>query len=154
MLTALEKLKNRDSDGEYRLPTAVEWEYAARAGRKTEYFFGAEQSELHRYGNCRNLLSNDGREGPAPLGSYEPNPWGLYDVHRNVAEWVQWPDDAGPQVNDKGQEQALRLGGSFDNAPVSCTFGGSRSSVNADVENRNDTGFRVARDLNAEEDRE
>jgi hypothetical protein len=52
-------------------------------------------------------------------------------------------------VNDAGQ--ALRLGGSFDNAPSNCTFEGSRSEVKADDENRNDTGFRVARELDVKE---
>lgn len=141
----LEKLQLRDIGVVYRLPTADEWEYAARAGRTTEYFFGANPSELHRFGNCKNFKSDDGQDGPAPVGSYEPNPWGLYDVHGNVAEWVKWPEDAGLARDGDGGELAMRMGGSYDSTPDYCAF--SRSSVKADKDDRQDTGFRVVREL-------
>jgi len=141
----LRRLEARDPGVSYALPTAAQWEYAARADQTSDYFFGDDPSELHRFGNCSNFLGHDGHDGPAPVGSFEPNAWGLHDVHGNVAEWVQWPDDAGPPFNDKGQKQALRLGGSFLSAPSRCTFSGSRSEVNADNDHRPDTGFRLVR---------
>ncbi len=141
----LKKLEARDPGVRYALPTAAQWEYAARADQTTAYYFGDDPSELHRFGNCDNFLGHDGHDGPAPVGSFEPNPWGLHDVHGNVAEWVRWPEGAGPPWNDKGQRQALRLGGSFDSAPSRCTFSGSRSEVIAENEHRLDTGFRIVR---------
>lgn len=145
-------LGERDRRGNYRLPTADEWELAARAGAETDFFFGDGPKELFRYGNCKNELTSDGAEGrPAPVGSYQPNAWGLYDVHGNVAEWVEWPEDAGEPLNEDGRPLALRLGGSFDRKEESCAFSNSRSKVLADQKYRDNTGFRVVREL-AEED--
>ena len=141
----LEKLRIRDPGVVYRLPTADEWEYAGRAGQTAKYSFGADPSELHRYGNCDNYPRDDGSDGPAPVGSYKPNPWGLHDVHGNVAEWVQWPEDAGQAMDDEGAELAMRLGGSFESKPNYCGF--QRSDVLASIDNRQDTGFRVVREL-------
>jgi formylglycine-generating enzyme required for sulfatase activity len=71
-----------DADG-YRLPTEAEWEYACRAGTTTAYSFGDSISPAQaRYGDS----SNGGRY-PVPVGSFAPNPWGLYDMHGNVSEW-------------------------------------------------------------------
>ena len=141
----LERLEIQNPDVTYRLPTAAEWEFAARADEKTDYFFGDDPSMLQRYGNCDNALGSDGHDGPAPIGSYQPNSWGLYDVHGNVAEWVQWPADTGPSINKNGKEIALRLGGSFDHMPENCAFG-YRRNVLANT-NRDDTGFRVVREV-------
>ena len=148
----LGKLEAREVEVTYRLPTDLEWELAARAGQKTTYFFGDDPAELHRFGNCKNPLASDGYEAPAPVGLYQPNDWGLYDVHGNVAEWVEWPEDAGPALDEDGQQLALRLGGSFDNALRYCSFLGSRSRVRADNGNRPDTGFRVVRVIAEDED--
>ncbi len=142
----LTQLTSRDPDVVYRLPSEDEWEFAARAGSETSYHFGDQPTELHLYGNCSNYLGQDCFDGPAPVGSYKPNAWGLYDVHGNVAEWVDWPEDDGPREDNK----ALRLGGSFKNAPSGCAFTATRWKVKADDETRKETGFRVVREINNE----
>ena len=88
----------------YRLPSEAEWEYAARAGAATRYHFGNKKSQLCRYGNhadrsteydWRNKDCSDGvGKQTATVGSYQPNGFGLYDMHGNVVEWVQdcWND--------------------------------------------------------------
>ena len=143
----MNKLEARHSGKIYRLPTAAEWEFAARGGTTTDYFFGDDPSRLHEYGNCENFFGDDGFDGPAPIGSYKPNPAGLYDVHGNVAEWVLWPGEEGPVLKDETDGKALRLGGSYDNKPESCTFQGSHSKVVAAADTRPDTGIRVVREL-------
>lgn len=92
----------------YRLPTEAEWEYACRAGSTTRYWFGDDPEDLIRAANVpdkayeeyqvhrspnepvnyRTIKGNDGYAvEPAPVATYEPNPFGLYDVHGNVWEW-------------------------------------------------------------------
>lgn len=67
---------------QYRLPTEVEWEYAARAGSKTAYSFGDDPAQLEKYAVFG--LEN----GAAKVGSKAPNAFGLHDMHGNVWEWT------------------------------------------------------------------
>jgi len=81
----------------YRLPTEAEWEYAARTGSTTAFHFGDDESEICQYGNIDDDTVNctDNYSNLAPVGSFKPNAWGLYDMHGNVQEWVyDWYDDS------------------------------------------------------------
>ena len=89
-------------DWEYSLPTSEQWEYAARAGTTTKFFFGDDINLLPKYANfadksfydSKGIYSNyahrtldDGTVKLAKVGQYKPNPWGLYDMYGNAAEF-------------------------------------------------------------------
>ncbi|MGH8565168.1 MAG: formylglycine-generating enzyme family protein [Gammaproteobacteria bacterium] len=91
----------RQGVGRYRLPAEGEWEYAARAGSRGRYSFGDSEGMLCDYGNVADrtvrprynnwpvVPCDDGALYTAPVGGYRPNPFGLYDLHRNVWEWTE-----------------------------------------------------------------
>jgi len=91
----------------YRLATEAEWEYAARAGNTNRFYFGEGEKQLCTYGNVGDLSAKrefpdltpveceDGYIFTAPVGRFQPNAFGLFDMHGNVSEWVAdcWHDD-------------------------------------------------------------
>ena len=146
----------------YRLLSESEWEYAARAGTTTQYFFGDDLKLLCQYANGAdqaagfvwgNPTCSDGVGAQtAEVGRYRPNQFGLHDVLGNVAEWVGdcWltshsavPSDGRPW-SGLGCENRVTKGGAWDNGPKdlrSATRGGNAP------EGRDTVGFRVARPL-------
>lgn len=72
---------------QYRLPSVIEWEHAARAGRRTAYWWGPNLG-INR-ANCGDCKSEWSNVKTAPVGSFLPNPWGIYDMHGNVAEYTR-----------------------------------------------------------------
>lgn len=79
------KLNKKEGTNKYRLPSETEWEYSARAGTTTSYFFGEDALKLDKYSWYKR---NSGRK-THPVGQKQPNIWGLSDMHGNILEWVQ-----------------------------------------------------------------
>ncbi|MBS0208293.1 MAG: formylglycine-generating enzyme family protein [Planctomycetes bacterium] len=140
----------------YRLPTEAEWEYACRAGTNSRYHCGNNPIDLVRYGNVADkdrsvgyekdtiatydehgkkkdthipfpfIQRRDGYKWTAPVGKFQPNAFGLHDMHGNVWEWCSDGYDENyyahspvddPRGPSAGLSRVLR-GGGFDNTPV------------------------------------
>lgn len=159
---------NRKEEKSYRLPTEAEWEYACRAGTTTRYFGGDNPECLQRYGNvadaslkatCPWLQEDvfawkDGHAFTAPVGSFEPNAFGLYDIHGNVWEWCAdfWSPDyyrespvSDPLGPPTGAARVLR-GGSWSNQAPDHFRCSCRTNYSPD-DRDHVSGFRVVRAL-------
>jgi formylglycine-generating enzyme required for sulfatase activity len=136
----------------YRLLSETEWEYAARAGTATVYYWGDEVGSGNA--NCIHCGSPwDGKQ-PSPVGSFKPNPFGLYDISGNVWTWLEdcyhddyigAPTDAA--ARSAGCEQGRRAvrGGAWDSYDYNTRIANrDRMSFGTRI---NDFGLRVARTL-------
>jgi formylglycine-generating enzyme required for sulfatase activity len=83
---AYAKWLSQQTGKQYRLPTEAEWEYAARAGTETKYWWGNKLGSNNA--NCWNSYCKDSFEYTAPVGSFAPNPFKLYDMLGNLWEWT------------------------------------------------------------------
>ncbi|MGB3918038.1 MAG: SUMF1/EgtB/PvdO family nonheme iron enzyme [Thiothrix litoralis] len=134
---------------QYRLPTEAEWEYVARAGTDTPYWWG-DRDAAEGKANCDGCDKQWGGKYVAPIGSFAPNTFGLYDTAGNVWEWTcsEWKADfdgnEGRCVEPKN-EAGIRVlrGGSWSNA-AEWLRSSARFRLNTDFRNF-DVGFRVLR---------
>ena len=152
----------------YRLPSEAEWEYACRAGTTTARFWGNDRESARRFANVSDLSlapllkmkpnpeqffqHDDGYPFTSPVGSFAPNPWGLYEMLGNVWEWTadDWhesyegaPDDGSARTTSGGVRLRVLRGGAWYGSPW-VVRSGSRYGDNDRDPN---TGFRLARTL-------
>ena len=138
-----------------RLPTEAEWEYAARAGITTKFWWGDELPTSQTVGNFADETHRrafakrhwpiveqytDGFARTAPVGSFTPNAWGLYDMAGNVAEWVS------ARNNNEGQGQTyVAHGGSWVSIPEALQHAVRETLLPTTA--KSSVGFRCAQDF-------
>ncbi|MDQ6962540.1 MAG: formylglycine-generating enzyme family protein [Mariprofundaceae bacterium] len=143
---------NTQTGQKFRLLSEAEWEYAARSGTTTRYSWGRNAIDESR-SNCKDCGSQWDRKTTAPVGSFEANPFGVYDMHGNVWEWVQdcWNSDYDDAPNDgrvwaTGDcERRVLRGGSW--ASKSSTMSSSFRNKFSPLTRGSYIGIRLAQDL-------
>lgn len=143
---------NKKSGQTFRLPSEAEWEYAARSGVKSTYYWGG--SVGNNNANCGGCISDwDGKHQTAPVKSFNPNKFGLYDMLGNIQEWTQdcWndtykgsPKDNKARVDGNCNARTVR-GGGFNNNPE-----GIGVFIRTDYQisyRGEDLGFRLVQDI-------
>jgi formylglycine-generating enzyme required for sulfatase activity len=130
-----------------RLPSEAEWEYACRAGSKTQYSFGDDAKDLGDFA----WFTGNAKGNDPPVGVKKPNAWGLYDMHGYVWEWCldAWRNnydgaatDGSPRKVDKAKERVIR-GGAWTEVADHCR---SAFRIGAAIEERTAAiGFRCVR---------
>jgi len=147
---------NQKTGSKYRLPSEAEWEYAARAGTTTEWSFGNDKSQLRNYAWFDGNSWGKTRE----VGRLLPNPFGLFDMHGNVWEWVEdcWhrtyagaPADGSPWTTQciTWTSVGVVRGGAWSSDVL---YLPSVIRGTDDHSDRSDTvGFRLAKDLSSDD---
>jgi formylglycine-generating enzyme required for sulfatase activity len=136
----------------YRLPTEAEWEYACRAGSLTRFTFGDDERDLRHWAWFSRGTETDGVAQAHPVGRKQPNAWGLFDMHGNVAEWTaDWYGEypAHPVTEPRGPETGLGKvvrGGSADSHAAGCRSAARSRGYDAPFGRHYLDGFRVVLD--------
>ena len=141
----LQKEKFKVPEGmSFRLPSEAEWEYAARAGSKTTFFFGENSNLLTEYA----WISDNSEGSTKPIGLLLPNKWGFLDIYGNVREWCL--DGYGPRPSGKlfnpmlawENMDKVNRGGSWDSCDACCKTA-KRVNYGENYQS-SDIGFRLA----------
>ncbi len=142
---------NQQTGKQYRLPSEAEWEYAARAGSQTEYSWGKHIGD--NQANCDGCGSGWDKRQTAPVGAFQSNAFGLYDMHGNVWEWVQdcyhdsyrgAPTDGSVWLGDDCGDRRVLRGGSWGGKPENLRSAERLRFTPADRDGN--IGFRLAHD--------
>lgn len=145
------KWLSKISGKSYRLPSEAEWEYAVRGGTSTRYWWGEQMRPGSA--NCKGCGEPWQQGGPANVGSFPANPYGLHDMNGSVWEWVSdcWhntyqsaPVDGRSWNSPNCRVRVIRGGSWRDGA--SYMLSSTRFKYDASVRH-SQNGFRVARDL-------
>jgi formylglycine-generating enzyme required for sulfatase activity len=144
------RLLSETEDAEYRLPTEAEWEWACRANRTTEYYWGDKFSPDYAFAS-----ENSGGK-THPVGSLKPNRFGLHDMSGNVWEWCSdyySPTYSGSQTDPQGPASGVRRvlrGGSWRHGGSLCRSASRYAVYSGEVDSSH--GFRVVREIDMARD--
>ncbi len=141
---------NHKTGQKFRLPSESEWEYAARGGSETEWSHGSEDTDLPLYA----WFYANSEQRTQAVGQKLPNPFGLYDMHGNVMEWVQdcWhmnyvdaPSDGRAWTTNCSDDWRVIRGGSVNDYPSDLRS--AYRSGSSHSERIFGVGFRLAKSL-------